>query len=638
MLNISNPVIFKTLPFAILLIGLISTQLVFAQEIINNFKAQDSVVVRSDSVISKLTDEGKYHLSDTSYANLTWEMPKSVINQYFHEDLGNILQYIPGVFLFDFGSSGQELQAGFHGANNRQVAIVFDDRPLFDPVFGGFDLNFLPVAFIRKLDVQPGLSSPQVFSSAEVISITSDDFSDDAPYSQVSYHKAPYGYSDVDVVFGQRISKKMTLLVGGFIKSFDGKTASQNMEQQNVRMKINYTLSPRWNFQYSLLNNKLNRHVLNPDLDNIAFQFPDAIQKNNRTDHTLKINGRLFNSFKNNFKANVFYSNQESNLSDKATNNRLQTPATYFGLNLKNSFSMLGQVASFGGNFLHQQTDADSIGKHQHASGSLFSQIHWNVTDKIRTEFNGNLLFHTFFPTQYSGGIASYFRISKSLEFSLGIKQSIRYPTFFELNSTGPFIGEPALDQELHREINTGLRLKLQPNLSLMTNVYFKSIDRFVEIHTIDSSTVRFINRTKSSKFAGADVQLNWDIFTRLAAFFAFQTIDNATLFDQPQYKLLSYLQYSDSLFQGDLCPTLRLEGVMIGARKSNYSNRFYLLKNTENLNPVFLLNAHLLLNFGNLKVFFSLENILDNKYQTIYGYPMKRRSLHYGIRWEFWN
>lgn len=637
-LAIGDPVFFKTHFIAILMIILISTLPIFAQEKINKFPAQDSIAVRSDSLSSKPADESKYHLSDTSYINLTWEMPKSVIEHHFYEDLGDVLHYIPGVFLFDFGSSGQELQVGFHGTNSRQSAILFDDRPLFDPVYGGFDLNFLPAEFIRILDVQTGLSVPIALSNSEIISVSSDDYNDDSPYSRVSYHKAPYGYSDVDAVFGQRISKKMTLLVGGFIKSFDGKTASQKFEQQNVRMKMNYTLSPRWNFQYSLLNNKLNRHVLNPDLADISFQLVDATQKNNRIDHTLKINGRLFKSFKNNFKANLFYSSQESKISDKVSNLRLKTPAAYFGFNLKNSFSFLGQRATIGGNFIHQKTDADSIGKQQHSSGSLFTQFHWKIANHIRTDFNGNLLFHDLFPSQFSGGIASYFQISKSFELSLGVKQSIRYPTFFELHSKGMFIGNPALKQEIHREINSGLRLKLQPNIALQTNVYLKSVDRFVDIQTIDATTARVLNRTKSTQFAGADIQLNWDIFSRLSTFLAFQSIDNTNLFDQPQYKLISYLQYSDSLFQNDLCPTLRIECLAIGARKSSYINRYYVLQNPENLNPVFLLNAHLMLNFGNLKIFISLENILDKKYQTIYGYPMKERSLHYGIRWEFWN
>ncbi|HEX9973139.1 MAG TPA: Plug domain-containing protein, partial [bacterium] len=336
---------------------LLSIPPIFAQEKFDQFFPHDSITVRDDSLAATIAVEYKRFPHDSSFKNIIWEMPKSVINQHFYEDPGDVLHYIPGVVLFDFGSSGQELHAGFHGANNRQVSIVFDDRPLYDPAFGGFDLNFLPVAFISKLSALSGLSSPQTVSTPEIISFSSDSYGEDTPYSQVSYHKAPNGYSDIDAVFGQRISKKMTLLLGGFIKSYDGKNESQSFEQQNFRWKIEYAISPRWNFQYSWLSNKLNRHILNPDLDDISVQLPNAIQKNNRIDHTLKINGRLFGSFDESFTTNVFYSSQESKIADKISNLRLNTPRKYFGLNLKNSFFILGQSAAVGGNFIHEKTD-----------------------------------------------------------------------------------------------------------------------------------------------------------------------------------------------------------------------------------------------------------------------------------------
>lgn len=633
-----EPIFLKAHMIVLLATFFMATLPLFAQEKMKKFPPPDSVAVKSDSLASQTRIEAKRIPHDSSFGRLIWHMPKSALNQYFHDDLGDVLHYLPGVFLFDLGSSGQVLQAGFHGANQRQVAILFDDRPLHDPVWGGFDLNYLPVAFISKLDVLAGVSAPLAPTHPEIISIASDEYGEDVPYSQVSYHKAPYGYSDVDAVLGQRISKKMTVLVGGFIKSFDGKTTEQNFEQQNVRARIDYRLSPRWNFQYSLLNNKLNRHLLNADRTDSDIQFPNTTQKNSRIDHTLKINGRLLGGANESFAATIFYSSQHSKLLDQASNLRLNTPANYFGTNFINSFSLLRQKAAIGGNFLHQQTDADSIGNHAHSSGSLFTQFHWKAAPKFRVDFNGNLLLHNLFSMQFSGGVAAYSQISKSLELSLGMKQSMRYPTFFELYSRGTFSGNLALKAELHREINSGLRWKPASNLSLMTNAYLKTVERYIDIQSIDSATTRLLNRTKSMEFAGADLHLNWEIFSRLTAFSAFQVIDNRKLLDQPNFRLTSYLQYSDSLFQNDLLPTIRIEGVIIGARKSSYLPPFYLVQSPKNLNPTFLLNAHLILNFGNLKAFFSLFNVLNENYEMISGFPMSERSLHYGIRWEFWN
>jgi len=54
----------------------------------------------------------------------------------------------------------------------------------------------------------------------------SESYEEDIPYSQVTYHKAPYGFSDVDVVFWLRITGKMKILLAGIINSYDGRTES----------------------------------------------------------------------------------------------------------------------------------------------------------------------------------------------------------------------------------------------------------------------------------------------------------------------------------------------------------------------------------------------------------------------------
>ncbi len=101
---------------------------------------------------------------------------------------------------------------------------------------------------------------------------------------------------------------------------------------------------------------------------------------------------------------------------------------------------------------------------------------------------------------------------------------------------------------------------------------------------------------------------------------------------------LTGYLQYIGSFFQDDLRPTIRLEGRYLGERKSMIFHPYFYETYRQNLSPVFILNAHAILDFGNLKIYFTLENILDNEYQLIYGFPMNERSLHYGLRWEFWD
>jgi len=226
---------------------------------------QDTVFVKPDSISQQIPQ--KRVSQDTTfqqYLKSPWNMPKSTLNQYFHEDLGDLLNYFPGIYLSDFGSSGQELGLSHHGANDKQTTLFFDGRPCYDPIYGGIDLNLIPVGFTKTITVEQGLSSPFITANAEIISLNSESYEADIPYSQVSYHKAPYGFNDIDVVFGQKVSSKINVLLGGIIKSYNGKTGSYSFEQQNFRGKVGYDLTRYWQFEYSWISNKLNRHIPNP--------------------------------------------------------------------------------------------------------------------------------------------------------------------------------------------------------------------------------------------------------------------------------------------------------------------------------------------------------------------------------------
>jgi hypothetical protein len=80
------------------------------------------------------------------------------------------------------------------------------------------------------------------------------------------------------------------------------------------------------------------------------------------------------------------------------------------------------------------------------------------------------------------------------------------------------------------------------------------------------------------------------------------------------------------------------VEGRIIGERKCSTPYFYSSSLTDEKLTPAYVLNAHAILDFGNLKFFFTLENILDQKYELIDGYPMNERTFHYGIKWEFWD
>jgi outer membrane cobalamin receptor len=599
---------------------------------------QDTVFVKPDTNLVKVPQ--KIVSEDTTflqYMKSPWQMPKSTMNQYFYEDLGDLLNYFPGIYLLDFGSSGQRLGLSRHGANDKQTTLFFDGRPFYDPIYGGLDLNLIPVGFTKTITVEQGLSSSFVTSNPEMISLKSDNYDEDIPYSQVSYHKAPYGFSDIDIVFGQRISKKTNLLLGGTIKSYDGKTDSYSFEQQNFRGKVDYDLAPSWQFNYSWISNKINRHVPNPVWADASYQLTDATEKVSRFDQTLNIKGKFFKSDFQNFKANLFYSSLSTKLRDKNFDFRLTNPSRYAGFNFQIQNQFIGQRITSGADFIHEWTDADEVGKNKHTFGSFFIQDDWEWKERFGIRILGNYQFHNAHGSQFSGGLSSFFSLAKNVKITAAAKQSVCYPTFFELNANTNFIGNPGLKPESHQKIELGIEWQIEPKFSLKTSLYHKNIRNALHFNPLDSLKATFLNQNEL-QYSGFDFQLRWKFLTRFQLKALFSTIDNSSLYDQPEIMLTGYLQYAGNFFQGDMRPTIRLEGRYFGERKCNLVHPYFYEPYQENLSPVFILNAHAIFDFGNLKIFIILENILDKKYELIYGYPMNERTLHYGLRWEFWN
>ncbi len=263
--------------YFMLMQSIASHALVISAAAVQDTTRPDTVLIKPDSILKKipqiiLHEDTTFQLHQSSM----WQMSKAAMNQYFHEDLGDLLNYLPGIHQRDLGSSGQKLTVSYDGANDKQTVLFFDGHPFYDPIYGGIDLNLIPVGFTKTITLEQGVASQLITSNAEMVSLSSQSYEAEEPYSQVSYHKAPYGFSDIDAIFGQKVSQKMKLILGGIIKSFDGTTGAFSFEQQNFRGKVDYQLTPSWLINYSWISNKINRHIPNPVAADSSYQLTDA--------------------------------------------------------------------------------------------------------------------------------------------------------------------------------------------------------------------------------------------------------------------------------------------------------------------------------------------------------------------------
>ncbi|NOY76568.1 MAG: putative porin [Calditrichaeota bacterium] len=96
-------------------------------------------------------------------------------------------------------------------------------------------------------------------------------------------------------------------------------------------------------------------------------------------------------------------------------------------------------------------------------------------------------------------------------------------------------------------------------------------------------------------------------------------------------------LSFHHLFFQNDLDATVKLFFRFLGRTEFNVAgtspwSAFRVRQ------PVFLLHLYGYFNVADVRFFVSFENILDNTYFLLPGYPAPGRTFRYGLVWDFWN
>lgn len=601
---------------------------------------QDSVKINEDTLSVEKPPIIKFVKFDSisgSNWNTPWKISKTKMNRYLYEDIGDVIGTLPGVFISDLGSAGQSLLFTRHGATTNQAAVFFDGRPLYDPITGESDLNFLPAGFIKEAKIEQNLSDINFINNDEILSLKSENYEGEVPYSQIYHHKAWLGYSDVDFVFGQRIAQKMNILLGGDIKSSDGENNAYSYEHQNLRGKLEYNYSNSWSFVYSMMNNRIERDNPGALLDGGSYSTPNARLKITRDDHTLNIFGNLLHSNWQNFRANIYYSSLYSRLVDTSMDLKKLNESSYAGFNFQMKQKMVGQLFTIAGKFEHDWINGADFGKKKYSFGSVIFQDDWAWKEIFGLRGLTSLNFHELFGAGFSGGLSSYLKISKNLKWILSARQTLRYPSFIEYYTELPKSNGSDLKNEIVHKIESGFETNISTNFQIKTFFFSKNIQQLIRYQENDSTSGSFQN-VGDNQFYGMDFSLDWQLGSKFQINTIASVLDNQNLYDFPNLQLSGNMLYNNRFFKDYLDTIIRIEGRYIGDRNSTVLDPYSYSSSYKKLSPAFILNATAIFGFGNLDIYLMFENILNEDYQIIYGYPARDRTFHYGVRWEFWD
>jgi len=216
--------------------------------------------------------------------------------------------------------------------------------------------------------------------------------------------------------------------------------------------------------------------------------------------------------------------------------------------------------------------------------------------------------------------------------------EGIAQPSFFDLHGffPGSFVGNPELKPESSRGVEVSLRYRRGAVEAALTAYRQRLSDEIVDVFdpaTFLSSTV---NRETSSRRSGVEVEAGWKIGDRIRLFANYAYLDATEPGEAASVQLREVRRprHSGSIALDGIAGRVTYGASLayVGARGDTDFDVFPAQK--VRLNPYWLASARFAYSVSeNVDLFVRGSNLLDERYQDVFGYRTEGRAVFAGIR-----
>lgn len=614
-----------------------------------------------------------------------------------HSGLAELLKFFPGLWLRNSGGFGQPIWLQMQGLPLNQGGIFLEGLPLENPILGFVDLNLIPVEWIKQIEYRSSITMSLPVGTWPLIGIinlatkaTSPQLP--KPYSKVTYRTGSFDFSDVNVLFARSFGKirlpkspksktdtsktnlrtrvspvsatesfwpigRKDLLLGAEIMGTNGRFVNSRYDGQKIYTRMEYFPVKNVQLIYQLLFNRVEAGFPGEiSSSGQSVKYPNLHRKQRRYDHFLTLLWQTSPHLKQLWHINAtLYLEEWTDWSQP--------------LHFRQRFTSPG--ASYLGKFSTQR-----------------HQISWNASLAYLNIFGKDGLWHTEKPIVFSlsdqlnlnkkfslGGTLRYNYLKSTLHgaslqlFVLGkmnnkhywrlvVARSTLLPTLGQLHHILPAFVPTGIGAETIYGTNDSLQIKskplrtgllqslhleyrflLPPGIQFLAEIFHHTLFDFPQWQVQDFSTLVAENGNKTSTL-GASFSFRGTLPSKLNWCLVYDYLDahNAQIpqiQELPNHYLRGWVRYHQRFFQGDLSINFILSGEWLSERSSQ--------KIADNDSQwrdsgVSILNAKLVLDFGQAKIFYEIDNILNTDYQLIPFYPMPGKTVRYGIAWEFFD
>jgi outer membrane cobalamin receptor len=534
-----------------------------------------------------------------------------------------------------------------------------------EPLTGTMNLDLLPIEAIQKIEYQTGARAflYGLNSTGGALNIITQDFNTNRPYSRIRYSEGGYGFTSLDGIFAQNLTRRINLAAAFQRQSLDGRFPNSNYSAWNVRLKLRYLLTDRMNLVLSEVYNQT-EVGLNGGVDltktspsdvfdelRVTMLNTDSYEKVHRHDITATMAYRWLGDSSVVSTATAYYSH---NLREYRDEENRPNPngifiqsnhsTAWYGVKLNQEFEKSGSQVSLGAEIQKRKvTESPDVGIQDETAASLTGKVELNVPvvkpavfaryDHYQGESSGSY-----------GADVKWFLVPGLSVFG-GYSASYRTPTIQELYWQSEKLTGFSREKEKHEYVEVGVLAHVSGAFELRATWFHRHIDNAIvakrgtaagdppswSILNVPEEVVQGLDGSVSLRVGRVSGKGTWSYL-----------LDRREGFETriyPKFFTSGELAYSQKFFDGHLDLKLGLRGKFFTSdfgESYNPETMMYVENLTAELNQHGSADFFLVGKIGSAYVHFMLENITDQQYMLTAFYPMPPQKIRFGIEWEF--
>jgi len=557
--------------------------------------------------------------------------------QLLYRNMSDIFRQQPFWFNYNFMESGRPVYIASVNSYPHQISFYYNGVIMNDPIHGMFNSQYIPVNFIRNVQLSTAGNNLQDYglSGTSSIHVVSSSQHTKAPWSKILYKQGNYGYSDLDLSFVHPATPDIAVQLGGINRLHDGATIYNSRKGTNYRGEVTWQAKSNLFFKGQFLLNRERVGMTSFYENSRAPYLPRQIDL--RDDYFLDFTWLPTDTITQRVHFKIFNTYSIRRLKDDRSDNSSYHNRYQFkkyGFDANYNFNIGGFDFLAGGGTIWNKVWGTGFNKQYYPTfyntyGKISIPIYSGFTLKPQVQ----IFFNEEFNPQLSLSVIAANSFNANSHFSIGASRSTRYPNatekYFNFNS---FKGNENLSSEDHMSGNANFRSQLFSNMELGISGQYNLIKN--EIILEDST----FGNSSDRDFLVLSGDLKYSIWKFDFQVGGFETFSDMYLTSRRSVWFKMHFQdiWLNRALGIDVYTTFQYWGEHTALKYEPIIERFHTVKGNED--GFFVINWKIVATVKDARIFFEMDNSLSEIYEIINYYQEFTQRWRFGVHWILWD